>query len=265
MIKVDDISVTLPSKKVLVDGVSLIVKPGTVTAIVGKNGAGKSSLLKAICGDIKKTNGEIYFEDQPISNIDINDLAKRRAVMSQKTTLDFSFTAQEIVALGRNPFWGTVSSTEDERIVLKCMEKADVIHLKNQTFTTLSGGEQQRIHFARALAQIWTSVEKKEPSYLLLDEPLASLDVTHQHEMMQVLRYLSAHQVGILIVVHELNLAAQYSDQVYILKDGKTVVFGSPFEVFTEKIIAQAFDYHVSIIPHPKIRCPLIIASGSPT
>ncbi|GAB5407655.1 MAG: heme ABC transporter ATP-binding protein [Balneolaceae bacterium] len=262
MIKVRDISAQTTSKKVLLDGISLTVKPGTITAIVGKNGAGKSTLLKVISGDIPKHTGEIYLDEVLISTIDIGELAKRRAIMAQKTSIEFSFSAKEIVSIGRTPFTGLFTSKKDDEIILTCMKKADVLHLKDQNFTTLSGGEQQRVHFARALAQVWGSVEKKEPSYLLLDEPLASIDVSHQHKMMRVLRYLSVHQTGILIVVHDLNLAAQYADIIHILKDGKTVVAGSPNEVFTEEIIASAFDYPVSVIPHPKIRCPLIIASG---
>lgn len=262
MIQIRNISVQTPTKKILVDGVSLVVKPGTLTAIVGKNGAGKSSLLKTVCGDLPKSAGTILFEEKNITDIEIQELAKRRAIMAQKMNIEFSFSAQEIVAIGRTPFSGLFSSKKDEEIILTCLEKADALHLKNQAFTTLSGGEQQRIHFARALAQIWGMVEAKEPSYLLLDEPLASLDVSHQHEMMQILRQLCIQRVGILIVIHDLNLAAQYADQIHILKDGKTVVHGTPNEVFTEDIVAKAFDYPVSVIPHPKIRCPLIIATG---
>lgn len=263
MMQVKNISVKTPLKKTIVDSVSLDVKPGTLTAIVGKNGAGKSSVLKAMCGDLPKSSGTILFEGKNVDEIELRELAKRRAVMAQKTHIEFSFTAQEIVGIGRAPFSGVFTSHKDEKIILKCMEKADALHLRNQSFTTLSGGEQQRVHFARALAQIWDSIEISTPSYLLLDEPLASLDVAHQHEMMYVLKQICKQNVGVLIVIHDLNLAAQYANQVHILKDGKTVIQGTPFEVFTEDIVTKAFDYPVSIIPHPKIQCPLIVASNT--
>lgn len=263
MIELKKISVSTPSKKVIVDNVSLDITPGKLTAIVGKNGAGKSSVLKALCGDVQKSSGTILFEGKTMDEINLGELARRRAVMTQKTNIEFSFSAREIVGIGRTPFSGVFTSLKDEKIILKCMEKADALHLKDQSFTTLSGGEQQRVHFARALAQIWDAIEAKTPSYLLLDEPLASLDVAHQHEMMFILKQICKQNVGVLIVIHDLNLAAQYADVVHILKDGKTVAHGSPYEVFTEEIVTKAFDYPVSVIPHPKIQCPLIVASNT--
>ena len=262
MISASNISVEISKGRKIVDDVSININPGVLTAIIGKNGAGKSTALKAMCGDISSATGTILLDNQPTSEIPLTELARKRAIVSQKTTLEFSFTVREVVGIGRSPFSGIFCSLKDEKIILKCLEKVDALHLMDQSYTTLSGGEQQRVQFARALAQIWDSIDKSKPSYLLLDEPLSNLDVAHQHEMMYLLKQLCKQNVGVLIIIHDLNLAAQYADIVHILKDGKTVIEGTPHEVFTEEIIGGAFDYPVSVIPHPKIQCPLIIASN---
>lgn len=262
MIRAENISVQLPSGKHILDEVSFEIKPGMLTAFLGKNGAGKSTALKAVCGDIPNSTGLTFFEDKDQNSIPLPELAQKRAIVSQKVSLDFSFTVREVVAIGRSPFTGIFHSKRDEEIIRDCLLKVDALHLIDRSYPTLSGGEQQRVQFARALAQLWDSIEKETPSYLILDEPLASLDVAHQHEMMMLLQQLCLHQVGVLIVLHDLNLAAQYADHVLILKHGKTVAEGSPKEIFTDEIISNAFDHPVNVIPHPKIDCPLIIAAS---
>ena len=262
MIRASHISVQLPSKTKILDDVSFDIKPGVLTVILGKNGAGKSTALKALCGDIPHATGHTFIDEKDQSLVPIDVLAQKRAVVSQKTTLDFGFTVREVVAIGRAPFTGIFHSKKDEEIIADCLIKVDALHLIDRDYPTLSGGEQQRVQFARALAQLWNSIEAKTPSYLLLDEPLASLDVAHQHEMMLILQQICAHNVGVLIVLHDLNLAAQYSDHVLILKHGRIVAEGSPVQVFTDEIISQAFDHPVNVIPHPRIDCPLIIAAN---
>jgi iron complex transport system ATP-binding protein len=256
------ISVQVPPNKLLVDDVTIAIKPGVLTTVLGKNGAGKSSLLKAICGDLPTISGSVLLDDYPVEKSNIIELARKRAVVSQKITLEFSFTAREVVGMGRNPNSGYFGSLEDEEIIEECLAMVDASHLADRSITTLSGGEQQRVHFARAIAQIWDQIQAKAPSYLLLDEPLSSLDVAHQHEMMFVLKKLTTSNVAVFIILHDLNLAAQYSDLVHILKGGKLVASGTPFDVFTEDIIFDAFDHPVNVIPHPKNECPLIIARG---
>ncbi len=262
MIVAKHIDVEVSGNKKLVEEFSVSIKPGVLTAVIGKNGAGKSTSLKAITGDISYQSGTISFEEKPIQKIPIQELACKRAVVHQKSTLQFSFSVQDVVGLGRSPYGGTFLSSKDHEIVQHCLQKVDATHLVERNYTTLSGGEQQRVQFARALAQIWDAIESQSPSYLLLDEPLASLDVAHQHEMMHILKQLCASNVGVFIIIHDLNLAAQYADYIIILKDGKIVAEGTAKEVFHEEIIGAAFDFPVSIIPHPKIDCPLIVASG---
>lgn len=260
MIKANNISVITKSGNKILDDFSVSVSPRILTSVIGKNGAGKSTCLKAICGESDYTLGTISFEGKNINALKPGHLAKRRAVVSQKTTLDFSFSVEEVVTLGRSPFSGYFSSASDQEIVQNCLQKVGLLSLKKRSYITLSGGEQQRVHIARALAQIWNNLESGEPSYLFLDEPLASLDVAHQHEIMHLLKQLCSKNVAVFIVIHDLNLAAQYSDNIVILKNGKKLTEGSPFEVLTEEIIFDAFDHPVNIIPHPKTECPLIIS-----
>ena len=262
MIQAKNISVELLSGKKILDDVSFKIRPGVLTAFLGKNGAGKSTALKAVCGDIPNATGQTFIDGRDQKKEPIAELAKKRAIVSQKINLDFAFTVREVVAIGRAPFSGIFHSKRDEEIIKDCLIKVDAIHLINQDYPTLSGGEQQRVQFARALAQLWDSIETDTPSYLILDEPLASLDVAHQHEMMLLLQQICKHNVGVLIVLHDLNLAAQYADQVLILKHGKAVAEGSPSDVFKDEIISNAFDHPVNVIPHPKIDCPLIIAAS---
>ena len=263
MMRASNISVRIPSGRKLVDDFSIHIKPNQLTAIIGKNGAGKSTALKAICSEIETESGIISLDGKKVNEISIKELAKVRSVVRQKSNIEFEFSVREIVALGRSPYSGLFTSAKDQVIIKQCLQKVDAYHLIDRIYTTLSGGEQQRVQFARALAQIWERIQQNKPSYLLLDEPLASLDVAHQHEMMHVLKQLCVHNVGVLIILHDLNLAAQYTDFVHILKDGISVAEGTPFEVFTEEIIFDAFDHPVSVVPHPKIHCPLIIASGN--
>ena len=258
MIRANNISVQVTKRKI-VDQVSISIEPGILTAVIGKNGAGKSSVIKAICNDLAHS-GEVTLDNKPIQDYNLNDLAKIRAVVSQKVTMEFNFSVREMVGIGRSPYFNVLLTKRDEDIIKNSLEKADALHLIDQSYITLSGGEQQRVQFARALAQIWGRIEQEEPSYLLLDEPLASLDVAHQHEMLSFLQELCKKNTGVLIVIHDLNLAAQYSDCIHLLKDGKTVQQGSVEEVFTTETMSFAFDYPLDIISHPNKQNPLIIA-----
>ncbi|MCG8373049.1 MAG: ATP-binding cassette domain-containing protein, partial [Balneolales bacterium] len=152
MIESRNISIALPGGKKIVDDVSIQIKPGVLTAVIGKNGAGKSSALKAICGDAPITSGSVFVEGKNLLKQPLGELAKKRAVVTQKVSLDFSFSTLEVVSIGRSPYSGVFNSAHDDEIIHWCLEKVDALHLADQSYTTLSGGEQQRVHFARALA-----------------------------------------------------------------------------------------------------------------
>lgn len=261
MIEAKNITVKIDSKT-LVNNVSMDLEPGKFSVILGKNGAGKSTFLKALTGDLTPSSGRVLVEGRDLDSISPLHLARKRAVMMQNLHLAFSFTALEVVLMGRSPYTKGFETAEDQNIARECMRQAGVEHLADRRFPTLSGGEKQRVQFARMLAQLWNCIEGRKPCCLLLDEPLASLDLAHQHSIMHLVRGLSQKNVAVMMILHDLNLAAQYADEVNVMKDGRTYALGSPNEVFKPEIIEMAFDCPVHIMRHPHHHCPLVVATS---
>lgn len=255
MFEARNISVKIGAKTLLND-VSLRLEAGETVALLGANGAGKSTLLKAMCGDLKTSNGEIQIDNHRLSDWNHCELARKRAVLSQHSTLNFPFTAREVALLGRNPHIRGKESENDLEITNEVLNLVEAAHLANQSFPTLSGGEQQRVHLARVLAQIW-EIPKNSARYLLLDEPTSSLDLAHQHLSLQIARKLSRENTGVLVVLHDLNLAANYADRICLMKNGKIYRSGTPSEVLTVPNVKEVFDFDVSIIRHEGL--PLIV------
>jgi iron complex transport system ATP-binding protein len=261
MFEAKNISVRIGPKKIL-DGVSLQLKPGEMVALIGANGAGKSTLLKALCGDVEISEGEIALENRSLKEWDCHHLARRRAVLPQHTDFSFPFTAREVALLGRNPHIRGAESKKDLEIVGNALKLVEAEHLAGRTFPTLSGGERQRVQLARVLAQIW---EKPESSnrYLFLDEPTSSLDLAHQHLTLQTARRFAERETAVLMVLHDLNLAAQYADKVLILQKGRVIAFGAPKEIFVSEMIRDVFGVEAFVTRRPENGdLPLIIPVG---
>jgi iron complex transport system ATP-binding protein len=242
--------------KSLIQNIELALAPGEILAVVGPNGAGKSTLLRVLAGELLPTDGRVSIENRSLNAWRKRELARMRSVLPQSSTLTFGFLAQEVVLMGRTPHLSGGESREDHAIVAEAMHMTRTDHLIDRVYTTLSGGERQRVQLARVLAQIW---EGEAPRYLLLDEPTNNLDLSHQHGTLTIARQFAERGVGVLAVLHDLNLAAQYADQVLILKDGQALAKGTPESVFTPDIIQQTFDLPVMVQPHPCYNCPLII------
>lgn len=255
MFSAKNISVQIGTKKIL-DDVTLDIKAGEVVVLLGANGAGKSTLLKAMCGDVNLTGGEIRLENRCLSDWNYHELARKRAVLSQHSSLNFPFTAQEVALLGRNPHIRGRESKKDLEIVGEALQLVEAAHFANQSFPTLSGGEQQRVHLARVLAQIW---EGQTTRYLLLDEPVANLDLAHQHLTLQTARKFACENTAVLCVLHDLNLAANYADKIMILQNGRVFACGKPWEVLTSEIIREIFGIDAIVTKHPKFDIPLIV------
>jgi iron complex transport system ATP-binding protein len=236
----------------LLDGVSVDVLPGQVLAVVGPNGAGKSTLLRALAGDIQPSGGAIALAGRPLADWRPLDAARVRAVLLQHGAIDFDFTAFEVALLGRAPHAGDVQRTRNLAIAGAALAAADAGHLRVRRYPTLSGGERQRVQLARALAQIW-DVGAATPRYLLLDEPTAALDLSHQHRMLQRLREWAGRGAAVLVVLHDLNLAAAYADRVMVLHGGRAVACGSPDEALTAAVIESVFDIRVTLVHVPEI------------
>lgn len=257
MIEASDITVEIHSKKLL-DAVSMEMRGGEVLAVVGQNGAGKSTLRRILCGDSAPTGGEVSMNRRSLADWSLTERAKVRAVLPQDSTLNFPFTVLEVVLMGRAPHVKGAETEKDYRIARAALSEVDALELEDRIYPTLSGGERQRVQLARVLAQIWEAAND-EPRYLLLDEPTSNLDLTHQHQTLKIARRFAANGAAVLIILHDLNLAAQYADRVLILKNGKISAFGAPGKVFTPPIIHEAFGVTVSVIEHPHFGCPLIV------
>lgn len=259
MIAAEQVCVQIGAKKLL-DDVSVTIPQGAVTAIVGPNGAGKSTLLKVLTGERGQHTGTVIMDGKRLGRWNVREQAKRRAVVPQHTSLNFPFLVQEVVLMGRMPHVRGVEKTRDWEIVQQVMERANVDHLAQRSYPTLSGGEQQRVHLARALAQIWDA-PRDQPCYFFLDEPTASLDLGHQHEVLHVVQDLAKEGVAVVVILHDLNLAAQYADRIVVLCKGRVLAQGSPELVLTSSIIQQAYSIPVMVVEHPCQKCPMVVAN----
>ena len=243
--------------RVTLDGVSVRLDAGEVLALIGQNGAGKSSLLNVLSGELTANTGRVRLHDKPITDWRGEDRARLLAVLPQQHSLNFAFRVAEVVALGRYPH--ATGKRRDDAIVAEAMEVCELTDLAQRNIHEISGGERQRVHLARVLAQIWDA-QPEGHRFLLLDEPAASLDLHHQQMLFQAVRGFARRGVGVVLVVHDLNLAARYADRVLLLDQGRAVCTGRPAEVLTATNIQQHFGLSVTVQPHPHHDCPLIIS-----
>lgn len=238
MIEAQHITYSVGEKEILRD-VNLRLSHGEMLAILGPNGAGKSTLLKILTGTLTPDGGQVLIDGQGIDDYFIHQLSKKRAVLSQSAQITFPFTAREIVMMGRSPHLVDRESHDDHRIVDEILTRLDAVELSTRMFSTLSGGEQQRIQFARVLAQIWD----QQGAYLFLDEPTSALDLKQQLNIVELARELSQERgYAVCMIVHDLNLARHYADHVMFLKNGRAVVYGTPEGVLQTRAIADTFD-----------------------
>ncbi|MEL6820589.1 MAG: heme ABC transporter ATP-binding protein [Calditrichota bacterium] len=260
MLTVSNLSIKVGSRFLLKD-VSFDAKPGELTVIIGKNGAGKSTLLHTCTGDLKADEGNVQLDSRLLEKYDSRDIAKRRSVLSQQQPLNFPLKAKDVVLMGRYPHSNRFLNTEDIRIAQEMLMLTDTSHLSDQSYTTLSGGEKQRIHLARVLAQIWKP-QDAEQRYLFLDEPTASLDIGHKQQLLELIKSLViSEKIVAVAVLHDLNLTSQFADKVILLKEGRLLETGKPAQVFNPELIEKVFDIKADVIPHPKLEYPLIFTS----
>ncbi len=256
MISVRNLEFTVAGKRLIHD-ISFDLNAGEVLAVCGPNGAGKSTLLKCLASQVNPTAGTIMVGNSSLTELTPKTTAKWRAVLPQSGAIPFDFSAREIVLLGRSPHSDTLSTRRDHEIADEAMASTDTSHLAQRTVTTLSGGELQRIHLARVLAQIHDPVP--DPGrLLLLDEPTSALDLRHQEDLLQIARNRAAHDTAVFIILHDLNLAARYADRIFILHEGTTGALGTPHEVLTTELLAKVFRVEARILNHPDGQHPLV-------
>ncbi|HQQ97955.1 MAG TPA: heme ABC transporter ATP-binding protein [Cyclobacteriaceae bacterium] len=247
MIEVKNLTVAV-GPKLLLDDVSARFESGKMNLIIGPNGAGKSTLIKVISRQLTPTSGTVLQHARDLKQYSDEELAKSRAVLSQHIDLAFPLTVWEVVMMGRYPHFVNSPVALDEQAVEESMAYFDVTALANRNYMTLSGGEKQRVHFARVLSQVWFS-KPNEPRYLLLDEPLTFLDVHYQMQFMTRLRrLLTDTNLTVIGVVHDLNLAARFADTILLLNHARVQAFGSKEAVLSPEHLQAAF--HLEPIIH---------------
>ncbi|MGB6242637.1 MAG: heme ABC transporter ATP-binding protein [Castellaniella sp.] len=233
---------------------SLGVLPGEVLSVLGANGAGKSTLLALLSGELKSDAGsaDICLNGRALSHLRAAQLARARAVLPQQSELAFDLDVQQVVAMGAYPF-PEVDPQLVEHRVAEALACADVAHLAGRRYPELSGGERQRVHFARVVLQILCAGQDgASGSYLLLDEPTASLDPLHQHGLLRQVRQLARRWgLGVLLILHDVNLAALWSDRIALLAQGRVLACGAPAQVLTVEGVRQVYGMEVSIGEHP--------------
>jgi len=241
MLEIHNLSVHLGRRLVLED-ITLHARPGELLAICGANGAGKSTLLKAVLEEVP-ARGAIRLNGHDLGKSRPNTLAPQRAVLPQDTDVAFAFTLAEIVAMGREA-GDFASRPEVDRFALAAV---GLQGRDGDDFRSLSGGERQRGHLARALAQVWEPVGPNGPRWLMLDEPVASLDLGHQLKVMQIARSFADAGGGVVAIMHDLNLSAMFADRMALLVDGKLDAVGSPDEVMTAPLLERSYGCTVAV------------------
>jgi len=233
--------------KALLNEISVQFAPRKLHLIIGPNGAGKSTLIKVLARLLRPQRGKIEYEGADVQHATEAELAKRRAVLSQAIEVAFPLSVREVVMMGRYPHFGGRPAPLDERIVDEVMSHFDVTEFSERNYQTLSGGERQRVNFARVLAQLWR--DDSFARYLFLDEPLTLLDIRHQIDFMKKVRcFAGAADVVTVGVVHDLNLAARFADQIVLLNHGRVVAAGTPDEVLTADRIREVFGVNPTFV-----------------
>lgn len=227
----------------IVTEVDLDLHAGQVLALVGPNGAGKSTLLAVLAGDIEPDAGTVLLHGEDLHGLKLAELARRRAVLLQEQRLSFPFTVLDVVAMGRAPWRGRPEEDDDDAVVAQSLEIGDVAHLAPRLFPTLSGGEKGRVSFARVLAQ--------QTRVLMLDEPTAALDIRHQEAVLAQARSQAAAGDAVVVVLHDLSLAAAYADEVAVLEEGRVRGRGAPRDVFTSSLLSEVYRHPIEVFDHP--------------
>jgi iron complex transport system ATP-binding protein len=247
--------------KTLLDGVSITVAPGELVALVGPNGAGKSTLLRTLSGELRPHAGSVALKGIALASYPPRDLALHRAVLSQSTHVAFPFTVGEVVRMGAGDRHGRAIDELAER----ALADVDLSAFHDRVITTLSGGEQQRAHFARVLVQLACGEAAHGPGLLLLDEPTASLDLRHQLDMLEAVGRCARRGVAVVAILHDLNLATLAADRIVMLDGGRVAADGAPAETVTDHLLARVFKVESAVSRLPPAGVPFVLPHGITT
>ncbi|HAS46305.1 MAG TPA: heme ABC transporter ATP-binding protein [Microscillaceae bacterium] len=262
MLQVENISFRIKSKHIL-QGVSFETYPGEFIAVLGANGAGKSTLIKLLSQEHKPFKGRILWKKRALRKTSAQQMASERAVLTQNIHMSHDFPVNEVVLMGRYPHFKNYPQTKDLEAVKATMQQTDTLVFRDRSYASLSGGEKQRVQLARALAQLH-EVDHHSSKLLLLDEPLNNLDVKHQHNCLRLSQSFAQQGNVLLMVMHDINLAAMYAHKILLLHQGQVVGFGTPTEVLTEDKLSLCYNFPVKVEHHPYHHCPAVYFGNFP-
>lgn len=257
MIEASSLTVSIGHKLIL-SGVDFAARPGEVTAVLGPNGSGKSTLIKALSGDLPY-GGSITLNGRELSSMRPAEAAALRAVLPQAASLSFPYTVREVVRLG---ILGGHSGTlphQEQSLPERALARVDLAGFAGRYYQELSGGEQQRVQLARVLCQVWKPVLDGQPRYLLLDEPVSSLDIKHQLLVMRIARAFAEEGGGVVAVLHDLNLMAACADRAVVMKNGRAVAAGTPADVMRNGLLSDVFDCALKVGVAPQGATPFVL------
>lgn len=252
------VSVQIGSRRLL-DGVSLAIGQGESVALVGPNGAGKSTLLRALSGEIACREGTIILKGREPRAWRPRELARQRAVLSQHTVVTFPFTVAEIVRMGA----GEARGARVEELVDQALAEVDLAGFRERIIGTLSGGEQQRAHFARVLVQLAVGERASGPGILLLDEPTASLDLRHQLDLIAAARRCAGRGVTVIAIMHDLNLATLLAERIIVLDQGRIAADGAAREAINDGMLQRVFGVASAVDRVPEANLPFVLPQGA--
>lgn len=240
----------------ILNQIEVQVNHGEMLGIIGPNGAGKSTLLNLLANEKKTTTNEIYFKGKGFEYWNNPALARHKAKFSQENNNDIGLLVKDIVLMGRYPYFKTTPAPQDLTIIDAMMKKTEIFEMRERNYNSLSGGEKQRVHLARVFAQLENDLSAKVAFF---DEPLNNLDVRHQFRILEQIKKFTEKGNSAIIVLHDLNLAAEFADNLLLLKKGQVVAHGEPEHIFTKSIISETYDFPCAICKNPITECPMII------
>ncbi|MBL8579592.1 MAG: heme ABC transporter ATP-binding protein [Mesorhizobium sp.] len=261
MIEARDITVSI-GRHQIISGVDFDVQPGELVAIVGPNGSGKTTFLKALSGELAYT-GRITMNGSDLSAMKPWQAASHRAVLPQSTALSFPFTVREIVKLGLTGGRSGALPGETERLPERALARVDLEGFAGRFYQELSGGEQQRVQLARVLCQVWEPVLDRVPRFLFLDEPVSSLDIKHQLIIMNIAREFATRGGGVVAILHDLNLTAMFADRIFVMHGGRLAASGSPEQVLRDELMSEVFECDLKVGALPAKGAPFVLPQSA--
>lgn len=258
MIRVRNIEVRKGQKTIL-QNLSMDIIPGQITVVVGQNGAGKTTLLETLTGKNRYSKGQILWDRIPFNQLSMKQLSGRRAVLSQNISVAFPLKVHELIEMGTYASEDPLPQQKVEALINHSLQTVDMVSFYDRVFQTLSGGEQKRIMLAKSIVQLNCCHWADHHKYLFLDEPTSSLDIHQKFKLIETIKQLvKRRNIGIFAIVHDLNLASQFADQIIFLKHGEVLAKGTPNQVFTPAILKQALEVEAIVQTHPTLGCPHI-------